>query len=62
MSKLPFFLFEHLLFYEVVDLLQGRIGESVFLRYYYEPFLKPIKEKVLTAIQPLADKLLKALN
>jgi hypothetical protein len=47
---------------EVVDLLQGRIGESVFLRYYYEPFLKPIKKTVLTVLHPFTERLMGALS
>jgi len=38
---------------EVVDLLHGRISESVFLRHYYRPdILHDIREKVLKAIKP----------
>lgn len=47
---------------EMIDLIQGRIGESVFLRYYYEPFLKEIREKVLKAAEPFTMKLLSTLN
>lgn len=47
---------------EIIDLLHGRIGQSVFLRYYYEPFLNEIKQKVLTAIEPFTQQLLSTIN
>jgi len=44
---------------EIVDLLEGRIGQSIFLRHYYKPdLLKETREKVLKAIQPLVDEVL----
>lgn len=30
---------------ELVDLLQGRVSQSVFLRFYYKPLLSDVKEK-----------------
>jgi len=32
---------------EAIDLLQGRINQSIFLRYYYKPFLKDIRDRAL---------------
>jgi len=43
---------------EAIDLLQGRINQSVFLRYYYKPFLQDIKAKALRGIEPLQSELL----
>jgi len=43
--------------HEVIDLLQGRISQSVFLRFYYKPFLKDIRKKTLEAIKPLQEEL-----
>jgi intergrase/recombinase len=43
---------------ELVDLLQGRVSQSVFLRFYYKPLLSDVKEKVLKVITPLQDELL----
>jgi hypothetical protein len=43
---------------EVIDLLQGRINQSVFLRYYYKPFLQDIRDKTLKGIEPLQKELL----
>ena len=41
---------------EVVDLLQGRIPQNVFLRHYYKPdLLKSVREKVLAAIKPIIE-------
>jgi len=37
---------------EVIDLLEGRIPQSIFLRHYYKPdLLRSIREKVLEAIE-----------
>lgn len=47
---------------EAIDLLQGRINRSVFLRYYYKPFLKDIRTKTLQGIAPLQKELLKILS
>ena len=46
---------------EVIDILQGRISSSIFLRFYYKPFLKEIREKVMVAIEPLEKKVLRLL-
>ena len=47
---------------EVVDLLEGRIPQNVFLRHYYKPdLLKSVREKVLAAIKPIIEpQLIKA--
>ena len=47
---------------EVIVLLQGRINQSVFLRYYYKPFLKDIRDRILKGIQPLQKELLEILS
>jgi intergrase/recombinase len=49
---------------EVIDLLEGRIPQSIFLRHYYKPdLLRSIREKVLEAAKPLLEQEpLKALN
>jgi enamine deaminase RidA (YjgF/YER057c/UK114 family) len=46
---------------EAIDLLQGRINRSVFLRYYYKPFLKDVRDKTLKGIEPLQNELLELL-
>ena len=39
---------------EVVDLLQGRIPQSVFLRHYYKPeLLRDVRERVLKAVEAI---------
>jgi len=43
---------------EIIDLLQGRIGQSVFMRHYYKPYLNEVKTKVLKAIRPMVSELL----
>ena len=47
---------------EVIDLLQGRIGQSIFMRFYYKPFLRDIRAKTLEAIRPLQKELFSKLN
>jgi len=39
-----------------VDLLQGRVSQSVFMRFYFAPDLKELKEKVLWASRELAAR------
>ena len=43
---------------ELIDLLHGRVSESVFLRFYYKPFLQDIKNKTIEGIKPLQDELM----
>jgi intergrase/recombinase len=47
---------------EMIDLLQGRIGQSIFTRFYYKPFLKEIQTKTLEAIKPLQEELFTTLK
>jgi len=47
---------------ELVDLIQGRVSQSVFLRFYYKPFLLNIRERVLKTIEPLQNELLAMLK
>ena len=48
--------------HEVVDLLQGRINQSVFLRFYYKPFLEDIRKRSLEGIKPLQNELLPVIS
>ena len=43
---------------ELVDLLQGRISQTIFMRFYYKPLLKDIQQKTIRALQPLQLELL----
>jgi len=47
---------------EAIDLLQGRINRSVFLRYYYKPFLRDIRTKTLKGTKPSQKELLEILS
>jgi len=47
---------------EVIDLLHGRVNESVFLRHYYKPFLKEIQQRTLKALHPLQSELMSAIE
>lgn len=48
--------------HEIIDLLQGRVSQSVFLRFYYKPFLQDIRAKVLKGIEPLQTELFELLS
>jgi intergrase/recombinase len=43
---------------ELVDLLQGRVSQSVFMKFYYRPLLEDTRNKVLTATQSLQKELI----
>jgi len=43
---------------ELIDLLQGRIGQSVFMKFYYKPLLLDTQQKTIKALQPLQEQLL----
>src|SRR5690606_16795915 len=43
---------------EIIDLLQGRIGSSVFVNHYYRP---DIREIITKKIKPVLDELRKEL-
>ena len=47
------FMIHHGLIREEVDLLQGRIGKSIFMRHYFSPAIKNLKERALNAIAAL---------
>jgi len=43
---------------ELVDLVQGRVSQTVFLRFYYRPILEKVRENIFKSIKPLEDELL----
>jgi intergrase/recombinase len=43
---------------EEVDLLQGRIGKSIFVRHYWSPAIKELKQRVLKALKELEGNIL----
>ncbi len=50
------FMVQHGLIREEVDLLQGRIGESIFTRHYFSPSFKELQTRTLTAIEQLGKQ------
>jgi hypothetical protein len=42
---------------ELIDLLQGRVGKSIFLRHYYRPNLSSYRDKVLESVQNLRKEI-----
>jgi intergrase/recombinase len=51
------FMLYHGLLREEVDLLQGRIGRSLFMKHYFSPSLKDLRDKTLNAVNVLLSKL-----
>ncbi len=47
------FLVHHGVIREEVDLLQGRIGQSIFMRHYFSPDIEALRDRVLAAITKL---------
>jgi intergrase/recombinase len=47
------FMVRHGLIKEEVDLLQGRIPPSIFIRHYWSPSFDELKERTLRAIETL---------
>ena len=41
-----------------IDLLQGRVGTSIFAKHYYRPLLAELRDRVLAATKPLEDELM----
>jgi intergrase/recombinase len=47
---------------ELVDLLQGRVSQTVFMKFYYRPLLEDARNKTLTSLQPLQDELIETVR
>ena len=47
------FMVRHGLIREEVDLLQGRVGKSTFVKHYWSPALKELKSRVFNALKEL---------
>jgi len=43
---------------EIIDILQGRVSQSIFLRHYYKPYLAQVRKKVFKAIQDIQSKVI----
>jgi hypothetical protein len=53
----------HGLLKEEIDLIQGRIGKSLFMKHYFSPEINDLKERTLSANQRMVAELRqKALN
>jgi hypothetical protein len=51
------FMVRHNLIKEEVDLLQGRIPPSIFLRHYWSPSMKDLRDRTLEAVRQLGQSL-----
>ena len=51
------FLLDHGVKREEVDLLQGRVGKSIFVRHYWSPAITELRDRVFKALKILEPKL-----
>jgi intergrase/recombinase len=51
------FMVRHNLIKEEVDLLQGRIPPSIFLRHYWSPSFRELRDRVMTALTQLEQQI-----
>jgi intergrase/recombinase len=47
---------------ELVDLLQGRVSQTVFMKFYYRPLLEDARNKTLTSLQTLQNELIETVR
>jgi len=47
---------------ELIDLLQGRISQTVFMKFYYKPLLLDIQQKTIKALQSIQSELLSQIH
>ncbi len=47
---------------EVINMLEGRVSEDLFVRCYYKPTLMKVRRKVVRATKPLQNELLQLLS
>jgi len=47
---------------EMIDLLQGRVDGSIFVKHYYRPLIKELRDRVLAATTQLENELLPLLG
>ena len=52
------FMVRHGLIKEEVDLLQGRISKSIFVRHYWSPAINELRERVFKALKELKQRVL----
>ena len=51
------YMLNHGLLKEEIDLIQGRIGKSLFMKHYFSPSIKDLKNRTLNAVQALSETL-----
>jgi intergrase/recombinase len=51
------FMLDHGLKREEVDLLQGRVGKSIFVRHYWSPAITELRDRVFRALDQLRTEL-----
>jgi intergrase/recombinase len=50
------FMIQHGLLQQEVDVLQGRIGRSMFMKHYFSPDLKDLENRTLNAVQQMLSE------
>jgi intergrase/recombinase len=47
---------------EIIDTLQGRVGNSIFYKHYWRPDIKQLLRRTNELLDPLAERLLRGIN
>jgi hypothetical protein len=47
---------------ELIDLLQGSVSQTIFMKFYYRPLLEDTKAKVIKAMEPTQKELIETLS
>jgi hypothetical protein len=50
------FMLQHKLLQEEVDVLQGRIGRSMFMKHYFSPEIKDLRDRTQAAVQQMLSQ------
>jgi intergrase/recombinase len=50
------FMLQHKLLQEEVDVLQGRIGRTMFMKHYFSPEIKDLRDRTLSGLQKCLRK------
>ena len=51
------YMLNHGLLREEIDLIQGRIGKSLFMKHYFNPTIKDLKARTLRATEEMLTKI-----
>jgi len=51
------FMLQHKLLQQEVDILQGRIGRSMFMKHYFSPDIKDLRDRTRNAVQQMLSQI-----